>query len=289
MDINKYSKAIKSLTYSNNVLIRELRNITFLRNIYLKYFKRFDEKLRIYLTLACNLKCGYCVNNFHGKLYPFKHLSGKEWIKIINREGKDIVLTGGEPTLHKDFIQIVNGIDPKIDVRGYTNLVWTDKFLEEYIKKVKRKVDFYVSYHISSGDVQRFIEILKKLKKSGKFNGTVHTVCSDKNRIKELKKIFSKNGISIGVDDDQYGMFHESCSKKFRKKVICSKKLYLIAPNGVRFRCLSYLVRNKQPLEDLTKTKLLNPTFCDKCDDYGYCAPCDMLGEVVIKSIQRNY
>lgn len=273
--------------YSNNLIINKLRNITFLRTIYLKHFKRFDEKIRIYLTLSCNLKCSYCVNNFHGKLHPFKHLSGKEWIRIINREGRDVVLTGGEPTLHKDFIQIVNGINPKIDVRVYTNLVWTDKFLDEYIKKVNREVDFYVSHHISSGDIQRFINILKKLKESGKFKGTVHTVCSDKNKIKELKKIFSRNGISLGVDDDQYEMFNEACSKRFRKDVVCSKKLYLIAPNGVRFRCLSYLVRNKQPLEDLTKTKLLNPKFSDGCSDYGYCAPCDMMGEVKITKHER--
>jgi hypothetical protein len=78
---------------------------------------------------------------------------------------------------------------------------------------------------------------------------------------------------------------YEGCSKRMKKKVMCSKKIYLIAPNGVRFRCVSYMLRNKCPLEDAKKGKLSNPMVSEVCEDYGFCAPCDLMGDIKIKNI----
>jgi len=276
---------IYNIIYGGNSLLVKLRNIKFLRNLYLRYFKKFDGKIRIYLTFNCNLNCPYCVNKFHGSIHPFNIISGNEWIKIINREKRDVILTGGEPTLHRDFIDIINGINPNLHIKVYTNLKWSDKFLSEYITKVKRPVKFYASYHISSGNPKKFLYVLNKLKKAGKFRGFVHTVCSDNKKAKELKRFFAGQDVKLAVDDNQYDMF-EGCSKKFKKKVNCANKIFLIAPNGVRFRCLSYMLRNKQPLENLKSERLSDALFSDECTDYGYCAPCDMLGEIHIKKLK---
>ena len=63
-----------------------------------------------FLTLACNLKCSYCINHFGKDGFEKKHLTGEEWVRglnrIISRDDLPLTLQGGEPSLHKDFIYI---------------------------------------------------------------------------------------------------------------------------------------------------------------------------------------
>jgi len=272
--------------YSSNPLVTRIRNIKFLRNLYLRYFKKFDGKIIIYPTLVCNLNCPYCVNKFHGSIHKFDTLPGEEWVKIINKEQRDVILTGGEPTLHKDFLKIINGINPGINIKLYTNFNWPDEFLKKYIKEIKKPMTFYASYHTSSGNPEKFFHVFDKLRASGKFKGSVHTVCPELGEARRLKRLFAKKGIKLAIDDDQYHMF-DGCSKKFKKKVNCAKKVFLIAPDGTRFRCVSYMLRNKQPLEDLKVSRLSNPLFSDTCYEYGYCSPCDLLGEINITELKK--
>jgi MoaA/NifB/PqqE/SkfB family radical SAM enzyme len=273
----------KKLIYSENPILNKIKSINFIRDIYIKYFKKFDGRIIVYLTLACNLSCPYCVNEFHNKKAFFPQLSGKQWVDIINKEKRDVVFTGGEPTLHKDFIYILNNIDSDISVEILTNLKWTDKFLDDFINKVRRPVAFFASYH-PPHDLGRFAYVLKKLKANGKFMGSVHAISTSKERDSAVRSFFKKEKISIGFDSDQYRMF-EGCSKKFSKRVICSKNIYLIAPNGVRYKCVSNLLLDKFPLEDLKNERLKDSLMSGACNDYGFCAPCDLFGDIKIKKL----
>ena len=73
----------------------------------------------VFLTMACNLRCSYCINHFGQKAANRKILSGRDWIsglnRIISRDDLPITFQGGEPALHKDFIYIVNNINFKCD------------------------------------------------------------------------------------------------------------------------------------------------------------------------------
>jgi len=66
----------------------------------------FRDWLEVNLTPACNAKCSWCVEN-HG-WHPKEHAN---WFKIcqtIVEEGKkNVILLGGEPTLHPDLADIV--------------------------------------------------------------------------------------------------------------------------------------------------------------------------------------
>ena len=70
--------------------------------------------IAVFLSLACNLKCSYCINRFEEFAYEKGHLTGEEWIRglnrIVSRADLPVTLGGGEPSLHPDFTGIVNGI-----------------------------------------------------------------------------------------------------------------------------------------------------------------------------------
>lgn len=261
-------------------------SIGFIRNFYLKHLKKFDNKLRIYLTLECNLKCLYCVNDCHGDIPKglFSTVPAEKWIEAINREKRDVIFTGGEPTLYPGLIDVLNGIDPKIHIKLYSNLMWSPKVMDRYIHEISRDVELYLSFHSSSKNPQRFIDNAIKLKQSGKFNAVVHTVDTPENRefIETALEQFKEHHITLIVDDDQGEVYDEASSQEFRKSVICSKKLILISPNGDRFQCVSKMVRAADPLENIFDGPLNDPLVVRDCDDYGYCAPCDMLGEVKV-------
>ena len=82
--------------------------------------------IAVFLTLACNLKCAYCINRYGNDEAAKKHLSGKEWVeglnRIVSRDDIPLTLQGGEPSLHKDFIYILNNIKPGLNIDILTNL-----------------------------------------------------------------------------------------------------------------------------------------------------------------------
>ncbi|KAJ2613871.1 hypothetical protein H4S08_001993 [Coemansia sp. RSA 1365] len=79
-------------------------------------FGRFHNYLRISVTERCNLRCQYCMPAEGVELSPNSHLLTTEEIlrvaKIFVAQGVDkIRLTGGEPTVRKDIIELVHGLN----------------------------------------------------------------------------------------------------------------------------------------------------------------------------------
>ena len=90
----------------------------------------------VFLTFACNLKCSFCINDFESppRHLRKRHLTGEEWLRglnrIISRPDLPLTLQGGEPTLHKDFARIVNGVRRDLNIDVLTNLQDEKIFLE---------------------------------------------------------------------------------------------------------------------------------------------------------------
>ena len=77
-------------------------------------FNRPITSLRISLTQKCNMNCFFChqegENNFHGEMTP---LEIEKIVKTASKLGIDKVkLTGGEPLLRPDIVEIVERISP---------------------------------------------------------------------------------------------------------------------------------------------------------------------------------
>ncbi|MBI5483425.1 MAG: radical SAM protein, partial [Deltaproteobacteria bacterium] len=112
--------------------------------------------IAVFLTLACNLECSYCINRFNGGRYAKGHLSGDQWIRglnrIVSRSGLPITLGGGEPSLHPDFFAIINGIRQDLNIDLLTNLQFDSECFAQHVSPARIKRDapyasIRVSYH----------------------------------------------------------------------------------------------------------------------------------------------
>lgn len=187
--------------------------------------------------------------------------------------------------MHPDFIEIVNSINPIIRVKVYTNLQWSDEFTERYIYELNRPVKLFVSYHPSGGKPEPFIDRIIRLQEANKFNGIVHSIDYENQRefLKKARDKFEEASITLIIDEDQKEVFSEACSQKSKNTVECSKNIILISSDGTRYQCVSKLVRRINPLENILEENLRKERVLNTCHEYGYCAPCDMLGDVKIK------
>jgi cyclic pyranopterin phosphate synthase len=87
-------------------------------NIIVDKFGRSFKTLRVSLNNTCNLACAYCVDESHkkrDKKNEQRSLSTRQYIQIIevlhNILGLETIrLTGGEPTLYRELIPLINGI-----------------------------------------------------------------------------------------------------------------------------------------------------------------------------------
>jgi len=89
-------------TVCNNALNNLLRNLSF--GLYCK-----PERVLIFPTLRCNLRCKHCYLLQH----PEEELATDKWIKIIINLQKwlgsfPLAITGGEPLMREDLFKIIN-------------------------------------------------------------------------------------------------------------------------------------------------------------------------------------
>ena len=112
--------------------------------------------IAVFLSFACMLRCTYCINHHGGDLVKKRWMSGEDWIRGLNRlqSRPDIPLTlqGGEPTVHKHFYKIIQGLKPELTIDLLTNLeVDSDYFMSqippERIKRDAPYASIRVSYH----------------------------------------------------------------------------------------------------------------------------------------------
>jgi GTP 3',8-cyclase len=98
-------------------------------------FKRQIDYARISITESCNLRCIYCMPN--GYVPTNNKLISREEINVIVKSlsklgVKRIRLTGGEPLLRNDIIEIVsdiNSVESITDIGITTNAVLLHKYL----------------------------------------------------------------------------------------------------------------------------------------------------------------
>lgn len=248
-----------------------------------------------FLTFACNLKCAYCINHFERSVIRRKTMSGKDWVlglnRIVSRDDLPITLQGGEPSLHPDFIYVINHISPKLNMDLLTNLQFDVK---EFIKKVhpdriKRKAPYAsirVSYHPEAMDLDELMQKTLEMLEANFSIGIWVVMHPDYEKvILEAQKKCQKHGIDFRLKEflgEHKGRLHGSyryegaCDKKFKKDVFCKTTELLLDSAGHVYRCHSDLYAAVGPIGHI-----LDPDFKieDKfrsCDHFGHCNPCDV-------------
>jgi MoaA/NifB/PqqE/SkfB family radical SAM enzyme len=282
----------------------------------------FNSYWAVFLTLGCNLKCPFCIQTISGPIPNYDIARSDVWVKFLNSiEGrskkrflrrdkvKKLALIGGEPTLHPDFFEIINGLDREWSLTITTNLgtkLFNDIGL--FAKRVKRRkrIRFHPSFHGDLTDIKEFISKIKDLQRAGlKINRTfvVSYPPDEINKFKDYQAIFNKHGILLekqrfcgfheGVlyplkgDESEsefkdsiadYPKYKEACGAASKEKIYCKMNKVLFAPDGSIYNCHYKLYSKSVDSYGNLFSKDVQikiPTDFFLCNDYGFCNPCD--------------
>lgn len=248
-----------------------------------------------FLTLACNLRCGYCINHHGPTARARRHLRGEDWIRLVNRlvtrEDLPVTLQGGEPSVHPDFIRIILGIREDVKVDLLTNLEFD---VEEFARRVppdrlRRDAPYAsirVSYHPPQHDLESLLGRVFYLRDRGYHIGVwgvLHPLYEGK--VLEAQEQARRMGIDfrtkefLGFHDGVlYGSYRYpgGVELRFRKRCTCRTTELLVGTDGLVYRCHSDFYALRDPVGDLLDPGFRIEDRFRPCDWFGHCNPCDL-------------
>lgn len=239
----------------------------------------------------------------------FSMLSGDQWISFLNGlyhpEGRPLALIGGEPTIHPDFVNILNGLE------GYMVTVTTNlksrfyKDLKRSIESLKPKcpIRFNTSFHPNLISAEEFCNRILQMKGAGLWVDQIAMVDHPGSQFENYRSVFTQYGIrltpqsllgkwegqlypdpnefTVKNDPREHGItdmvrYREGFSAQTRRPMLCSTKRFLIAPDGVVYNCHYRLYsRSNSHCGKLADSSVTLPEDFFQCEDYGFCNPCD--------------
>jgi len=248
----------------------------------------------VFLTLRCSFCCSYCINRFDG-VRPREELTGDQWIAGLNRlafsreKMVPITLQGGEPSSHKDFVNIIGGIDPDIYVDILTNLDFdVDEFMREIPpERLQRDVPYAsirVSYHPEFSDLDELLERIAHMQNKGYSIGLFAVehpeidIDQIRSRAEAVKIDFRTKEFLGEYDGRLYGRYKyaEACDGEHRERVQCRTTELIIAPDGFIHKCHRDLYHGEHPIGHILDKDVRVEFPFRECHAYGQCNPCDI-------------
>lgn len=211
------------------------------------------ETPRCYLTLRCDLSCFFCSNGTDIRWEAADEIGGDEWLaRIAQLPGDDIVFTGGEPTLHRDFWQIVRECGRRVSV--YSN------FARDVDVPAGLTLHWRASFHgVSKEQIGEWSRRLRKVHDMG-HKVTATTVYP----LDSLEPLLRSAGVTI--DKPQHR------PPPMTGRIVCLLPRILLGPNGLRYHCVSKLVRH-----DGRGVMPYDGADTLVCDDATACVACDSI------------
>lgn len=248
-----------------------------------------------FLTFSCQLRCPYCINHHGGDLVKGRRMTGVEWVAGINRltlpPDLPVTLQGGEPTVHKDFYEIVAGIKPELNIDLLTNLEFD---VVEFARKVspermKRKAPYAsirVSYHKGQSDFTSQLQKAVYLRSKGYSIG-VWAVDHPEYHLEtlEAQKRAKVQGIDFRLKEflgpyggTEYGTmrYNDAVNAHLLRYCECRTSELLISPSGQIHRCHSDLYSARFPIGSILSDTLPLVGQDLPCAVMGRCNSCDI-------------
>ncbi len=293
----------------------------------------FNYYFGAFLNLSCSLPCEYCVQKISVPQVPVAHypiVSGAKWVEALNSvagrtrkrflrmpKRKKISITGGEPSLHPDFVYILNNLDNDWKITVTSN--FTSSFFNKDVREIKsirrrRNLKFNASYHFMYAHIEKFIENVFKVKKCGH---TVHSlfIVAHPAYMKEieeyrqkllkihpvvkLQRFFGRYNGNLYPYEDAYDIvceqedgirnyeaYRSGFNQAGKQGIYCKMKKVLFAPNGDIYNCHYKLYTgHKDKFGNIfdEDVYIVMPDEFFLCHDYGFCNPCDSEGHAFKK------
>lgn len=251
--------------------IRQITSEKLFQKIKFSYRKYIIRKRDVifYLSFQCNYHCPYCVIRRAGysNIYPrLSEHAWQEWIRVFKKMPPLIIsLSGGEPFLNHDLIELLNQMPKKHTVNMTTNLSLP---IDDFIAQIKRKPQITASLHAYEANLDIFKKRVLQLKRAG-FSIFINFVGYPQkiHLIPELKIFFEQHQIIFNVDPYidpgyKYSADEIAVIKKYAKKFrslgfeedrrpkLCyaGSRHLVIVPNGDVYACQSGFYYNTSKL-----------------------------------------
>jgi len=267
------------------------------------------DVLRIYPTTLCNYKCEYCTAyityNRHLNYKNYKTITAQQWVDSIIRLRKEsdyfsddfnILVSGGEPTLYKEFNQMIDGlIENDFKVVVYTNM---SEFAYKKIKQLKCKVKLYPSFHIKQEkNFHTWLARVLDVKQLGHNTGTIHSPNDGDPVLDDLPKWVLKTSIEGFWDA---GIYHSPYVNRCRiegknlREVMCSTLQFIVGPDGSIFNCQAGLWSQEDSLRYGNILTIDWKTFprwveCRTCGACHICSQGKVIAELDGKIIRDKW
>ncbi|MBU4580790.1 radical SAM protein [Patescibacteria group bacterium] len=251
------------------------------------------------MTDMCNFNCEYCSRRTKGKINP---LPINKIVKTLKKTKKPwiIGMTGGEPFLYPNFVELCQELTKNYKIALDTNLSLNKK-VKEFVNTINpERVEYiYISTHIlereKRNEVEEFIKNLLLLK-AKKFNFSVNYIIHP-TLIKRFKKdynYFKSKGIKLNpkpLKGEYNGKtYPESYSEQEKRMILgydlkASTKLpfyckgmkckagntfILIQPDGTVTRCFHDKTILGNIFQNIQLNKTIKPCQMYKCNCFGY-------------------
>lgn len=253
-----------------------------------------------YLTARCNFACDYCIQK--PQMIPgqrrkpwgrYQELTGRQWVEALNaypvRPEHPLILTGGEPSLHKDFAFIASRLEGyQLDMTS--NLTFdVDAMAREMRTHGKQFATSFHTYHPKFLAPEKWLDQAERLRDSGLVAAPVFSMVNlerfphfrddehDRNLAK-LAQLADRRGLVYQWNEFRGTHMGEAFNRDHKYRIDCTSAWVNIDPEGNIHNCQYHLTERKHAfgnVTDITNCKPL-PAMGEffACTDFGYCDPC---------------
>lgn len=254
------------------------------------------DHVHCYITLSCNFKCYFCVNRLYTEVMPnFTCARAEKWLYLINRLYglHEIYLQGGEPSLHPDFVEIVNGLDG-YNVCVFTNLPKETIHKFKQLRKNNNNIILKISYHPYTThegvqpeeSVNLFVRRLRQIPKGIKWQ--VHLIDITEVSFSLYARAFRRYNVVIHREDFSYEPQLRNFDMSAGSHVYCRSNMEVISPDMRIYPCLGLMMKKVQESSvPAMSVKSIKPVF-RPCNYYGLCGQCSTAKEIHYISEKGN-
>ena len=272
-------------------------------------WRSYMNRWGVYITYRCNYNCSYCIQKeWHVKQEVdrrphryFEELPGEAWVKSLSSiqyRPPLAIITGGEPSLHHDFYEIMIGLlQSKYILELNSNLSFD---IGEFIKIFKRNnlilPSLFTSYSPEYADPEEFIvkyirlydsKTITKMHlnrvdcdiypefRSGRFDQNIK---SFKALCKKYNLEFTSSEMRSDKTTEASYRRVDRYGRKVTMRMECTSGWVDIDPNGQIYNCHYHFTQGRHPFGNIKNIEELKymPQYKEWfwCNDYGWCDPC---------------